>query len=196
MIETREPDINIEALKTRIQQAIERREAEGQTSFAKASAELFELLRRDDFSPDSLLADLPASDARLPATSEFSPQPNFVRAADDHYHVSDLLKYENHQFIWNAYLALLKREPDEEGFTRFLERLHSGQLSKIDILARLRYSPEGKRMKVTIDGLRRHALIRRVYRLPALALSRVARVIIHQKSGAPAANDANRYPDA
>lgn len=166
MIETREPEINIEALKTRIRQAVERREAEGQTSFAQASAELFELLRKDDFSPDSLLANLPASDALVPSTTEFSLQPAFVRAVDDHYHVNDLVQYHDHQFVWNAYRALLKRDPDEEGLRRHLNELRSGRVNKIDILARLHYSPEGKRKNVTVDGLQIPACVRRLYRVP------------------------------
>jgi SAM-dependent methyltransferase len=166
MIETREPEINIEALKTRIRQAVERREADGQTSFAKASAELFELLRKDDFSPESLLGDLPASDALVSSPTEFSLQPAFARAADHHYHVNDLLQYHDHQFVWNAYLALLKREPDEEGLRRHLNELRGGRINKIDILARLHYSPEGKRKNVTVDGLRVPAYLRRLYRVP------------------------------
>jgi hypothetical protein len=81
------------------------------------------------------------------------------------YKLHELLQYDDHEFIWNAYRALLKREPDETGFKGFLERLRSGQRTKIDILASIRYSPEGKRKNVTIDGLLRKALVSKAARL-------------------------------
>ena len=81
------------------------------------------------------------------------------------YKLHELLQYDNHEFIWNAYRALLKREPDETGFKGFLERLRSGQRTKIDILASIRYSAEGRRKNVTIDGLLSKALLSKAVRL-------------------------------
>ena len=81
------------------------------------------------------------------------------------YQLHELLQYDDHEFIWNAYRALLKRQPDETGFKGFLERLRSGQRTKIDVLASIRYSPEGKRKNVTIDGLLSKALVSKVARL-------------------------------
>jgi O-antigen chain-terminating methyltransferase len=166
-----EPEIDIQAIKSRIQQAVARRQAAGQTSFINASAELFELLLADDlavglpisdFSPNGELSLAPAEITRL------ALQPEFICRRDDHYHVNDLLKYHDHQFVWNAYRALLKREPDEEGLRTYLKNLRSGRFNKIDVLASLRFSPEGRRNAVTIDGLRTPAFIRRLYRLPIL----------------------------
>jgi O-antigen chain-terminating methyltransferase len=167
MIETRNQEIDINELKARIRLAVERREAEGRLSFARASAELFDLLAREDFSIDRLLDDSLALPSPSPSVSDLVLQPEFV-AREAGYHVNDLLKYHDHQFVWNAYLALLKREPDEEGLQRHLRELRGGRVNKIDILARLRYSPEGKRQRVTIDGLRLPAMIRRFYRLPGI----------------------------
>lgn len=81
------------------------------------------------------------------------------------YKLHELLQYDDHEFIWNAYRALLKREPDETGFIGFLERLCSGQRTKIDVLASIRYSPEGRRKNVSIDGLLRKALVSKAARL-------------------------------
>lgn len=187
MIETRDAEINIEELKSRIRRAVERREAEGRTSFGKDATELFALLSEEDFSPEVVTADCSAGDEFIRLAIDLSHQSDFVRPSDDRYHVKDLLKYHDRQFVWNAYLALLKREPDEEGFTRFLEKLQSGQLNKIEVLARLRYSPEGKRKKVTIDGLRIPALLRRLYRLPLMALSWSRRVSLRSKLGSTSA---------
>lgn len=81
------------------------------------------------------------------------------------YKLHELLQYDDHEFIWNAYRALLKREPDENGFRGFLERLRSGQRTKVDVLASIRYSPEGRRKNVSIEGLLRKALVSKATRL-------------------------------
>jgi len=166
MIETGNSEINIEALKDRIRLAVQRREAEGQVSFARASAELFDLLSREDFSPERWLEDsMPVTDLSSLVT-DLALQPEFV--PQESYHVNDLLKYHDHQFVWNGYRALLKREPDEEGLSRHLAELRSGRANKIDILARLRYSIEGRRQDVPIEGLRFTSMMRRAYRLPVI----------------------------
>ena len=155
-----EPEIDIQKIRSGIQRAVARRQAAGQTSFINASARLLELLSRDS----SSLAEV-SSDR---ADGQFRSQPEFVPNRDHHYHVSDLFKYHDRQFVWNAYRALLKREPDTEGLTAFLEKLRSGQFNKIDVLAALHFSPEGRRNQVTIDGLRLPATIRRLYRVPVI----------------------------
>ncbi|HLR07283.1 MAG TPA: DUF4214 domain-containing protein, partial [Pyrinomonadaceae bacterium] len=152
-----EPEIDIQAIKSGIQQAVARRHAAGQTSFINASARLLELLSRDV-----------SALANGSAEGRFRLQPEFIPNSDDHYHVRDLLQYHDRDFVWNAYRALLKREPDGEGLGAFLEKLRSGRFNKIDVLARLRFSPEGKRNQVTIDGLRLPATIRRLYRVPVI----------------------------
>ncbi|MGQ0761227.1 MAG: DUF4214 domain-containing protein [Acidobacteriota bacterium] len=81
------------------------------------------------------------------------------------YKLHELLQYDDHEFIWNAYRALLKREPDEIGFKGFLGRLRSGQRTKIDVLASIRYSPEGRRKYVSIEGLLSKALVSKAARL-------------------------------
>lgn len=185
MIETANNEIDVEALKTRIRQAVARREAEGSASFIKKSAELFELLSKDE----PLLELMPLGDGERRPQPELKLQPDFVCASDDRYHVNDLLKYHDHQFVWNAYLALLKREPDEQGLTAFLGKLRRGKFNKIDILARIRYSPEGKRQNVVVEGLLLKAVLRQAYRVPilgyvlelAVALVRLPALIHHQR---------------
>ena len=95
-------------------------------------------------------------------------QPPFQPHADDTYHVNDLLKYHDQNFIQNAYRAILKRGPDATGYKGFIEGLRSGRLNKIDILARLRYSSEGRAKKVRTEGLLLPAIIRMGYRIPVL----------------------------
>jgi O-antigen chain-terminating methyltransferase len=97
-----------------------------------------------------------------------SLQPPFHPNSDDRYHVNDLLKYNDQQFVRNAYQAILKRPADESGCSGLIEGLRSGLLNKIDVIARLRYSPEGREKNVQVEGLRFPAWLRRAYRLPLL----------------------------
>jgi SAM-dependent methyltransferase len=157
MIEMTDSEIDVEQLMAEIRAAVERREAEGQRSLIGASVELYEML--------SAAAELQNQPDELPP---ISLQPEFVPRDDDHYHVNDLLAYHDHTFIWNAYRAILKREPDEEGLRQYLKNLRSGRFNKIDVLASLRFSPEGKSRNVRVEGLTRPALIRRLYRVPVL----------------------------
>ena len=98
----------------------------------------------------------------------FTLQPGFHSHSDGRYHVNDLLKYHDRNFIQNAYRAILKRGPDASGYKAFIESLRSARLNKIDILAGLRYSAEGRAKKVEIEGLLTPALIRKTYRVPVL----------------------------
>lgn len=98
----------------------------------------------------------------------FTLQPPFQPHRDGRYHVNDLLKYHDRNFIQNAYRAILKRGPDAAGYKAFIESLRSGRLNKIDILAALRYSTEGRSKKVEIEGLLTPALIRKSYRVPVI----------------------------
>jgi O-antigen chain-terminating methyltransferase len=103
-----------------------------------------------------------------PSLQQIALQPPFQPHADDRYHINDLLKYHDKQFIQNAYRAILKRDPDRTGYSGFIEGLRNGRLNKIDVLARLRYSSEGRAKKVQTEGLIFPALIRMGYRLPIL----------------------------
>jgi SAM-dependent methyltransferase len=133
-----------------------------------------------------LLATQPPSDSQ-PAPSALNLQPPFHLQPNDQYHIDDFLKYHGEEFLRNAYRALLKREPDQSGWTQYLESLESGRLNKIDILASLRYSPEGDRAQVKVAGLAWPAAIRRLERLPiigylletAIAVIRLPRLLRH-----------------
>jgi SAM-dependent methyltransferase len=155
-----EPELDIQEIKSAIQRAVARRQAAGETSFINASARLLELLSQDASSLGAVSANT--------AEGQFRSQPEFTPNRDDHYHVTDLLKYHDRDFVWNAYRALLKREPDGEGLNDLLKLLRCGRLNKIDVLARLRFSQEGKRNGVRIDGLSLPATIRRLYRVPVI----------------------------
>ena len=70
----------------------------------------------------------------------------------------------------NAYLVLLKRDADVEGMTQRLHQLQGGEQSRLELLFRLRYGPEGKEHKVRVGGLLRAFIIERVCRIPVIGL--------------------------
>ena len=66
--------------------------------------------------------------------------------------LDELLAYNNQQFIRCAYPILLGREPDPTGLNYYLSRMHKGY-PKIQILAQLRLSKEGKAHATKLPGL-------------------------------------------
>ncbi len=95
-------------------------------------------------------------------------QPDFQPHSDHRYHVNDLLRYHDRAFVNAAYRGVLKRSPSETEMLRDLKQLRSGNVNKIDLLATLRFTPEGRAKGVEIDGLMFPALIRRLGQLPLL----------------------------
>lgn len=93
-------------------------------------------------------------------------QPDFEPRSDHRYHLNDLLRFHDRVFVQAAYRAVLKRSPDETEALRDLTRLRSGYVNKVDILADLRFSQEGRAKGVQVDGLLLPMLIRRLGQLP------------------------------
>ncbi|MFN4036688.1 FkbM family methyltransferase [Comamonas aquatica] len=86
-------------------------------------------------------------------TTSFAPvnmplTPALVAAAT----LDELLAQHDQYFIQCAYLTLLGREPDPEGLNYYLSRLRTGY-SKIQILAQLSLSNEGKAYASQLSGL-------------------------------------------
>ena len=108
----------------------------------------------------------PASVAAPRAAPELKLQPDFQPRSNNRYHISDLLRYHDRVFVDSAYRAILKRPPDATESARDLKRLRSGEFNKIDLLAALRYSNEGKAKGVEVDGLTVPAMVRRLGQLP------------------------------
>lgn len=112
---------------------------------------------------DVLLPSVPRTESLVP---DLKLQPELEK--HERYHVNDLLGFHDAQFVRNAYRAILQREPDDHGFPQYLGKLRSGRYSKIDILTSLRFSPEGQRANVPIEGLGRLSAFRKLYRVPVL----------------------------
>ena len=90
----------------------------------------------------------------------------FIPKQYEFVNLNDLLPYQDEDFIRNAYRAILKREPDTEGFNDWLSRLRSGQLNKIEILGGMERSEEGRKGNVKIKGLGLRYLANRSYKIP------------------------------
>jgi hypothetical protein len=69
------------------------------------------------------------------------------------YDVSELLIEYDEDLIRVAYLTILKRDVDVIGLKDRLTLLRQGKISRIEILGRLRFSPEGKKHSVTVRNL-------------------------------------------
>lgn len=82
--------------------------------------------------------------------------------------LGELLCFYDRQFVQTAYLVLLKRDCDVEGLDSRLRKLQSGEMSRVELLFRLRYGPEGKEHGTRVKGLIRVFLTERLCRLPVL----------------------------
>ena len=154
-------EINVASLMAEIRAEAERRKAEG------------EVLVLETPLPPARPASSNGSSA--PAQPEVSHElPRFSLSAAHEpqgassYKLEELLRSYDAEFVENAYRSVLKREPEQAGYARYLEALRGGRFDRVDVLASLRYSPEGKERNVRVEGLRTRALLRRLYRLPVI----------------------------
>lgn len=128
------------------------------------------------FSPDEVMARVRAEVARreMPPAHLLSSAAaiSAVRlntAGDDHlprwqpvaerlshkpeYVLSDYLRFDDEDFVDVAYQKLLLRPADARGRQDYLDALRSGATSKVEILGSIRFSEEGRRCAVHVDGL-------------------------------------------
>ena len=81
-------------------------------------------------------------------------QPVAARLPDRaQYVLGDFLRFDDADFIEIAYEKLLRRPADQEGSQGYLNALRAGTLSKVEILGLIRFSEEGRRQSVHVDGL-------------------------------------------
>ncbi|HYO90134.1 MAG TPA: DUF4214 domain-containing protein [Pyrinomonadaceae bacterium] len=176
MLETGESEINVDQIMHAIRETVARQRQQVAGENGSDASSRFPLINKSS----------------LPAQVDSSPlslQPEFHPRPDNQYHVDDLLKYHGRDFVRNAYRAILRREPDAAGLARHLENLAGGRFNKIDVLASLRFSPEGERAQVKIDGLAWPVAMRRMGRVPLLgyviqllsAVGRLPNLLRHQR---------------
>ena len=153
--------LDLEQLMARIREDAEKRKS---NSLVDASAILYDLLKTEGRFATSVSSSATSLSAgSFPA---LTLEPEFE--AREHYHLEDLLVFNDEAFVRNAYRAILKREPDDSGFAKYLENLRDGRRSKVDILTSLRFSPEGRLRDVKVSGLNRSLLFRKIYNVPVL----------------------------
>lgn len=104
---------------------------------------------------------------RRSAEEDFGALPELELRADNHYHLRELLRYNDREFVRTAYRVTLGREPDEEGMAHHLSSLRLGRVNKTDVVESLRHSPEGEARGATIKGLKPRA-VRRLRHVPYL----------------------------
>ncbi len=93
---------------------------------------------------------------------------NSILGAKKAYNISDFLNYHDETFVRNTYRCILGREPDFPGLEFYLEKLRSGEFSKVEILGRIRYSPEGRSKKIKINNILPLFAINRIYAIPVM----------------------------
>ena len=97
---------------------------------------------------------------------EVMPNPS-IRIGEPAYHLKDLQVFHDAEFIVNAFYAVLRRAPYANEFHRRLDDRRGG-MSKVELLGRLRMSPEGRRVGVRINGLMLPLAVQLGYKVPAV----------------------------
>ena len=164
MVPVRDHEVTIENLVHKINEGARRRAIDsGDRKNPTASPSLVEVSALEE--PLSSQRTTPSQDVdRAPLTSQSAPSPH----NGDHYRLSDLVRYDDQDFVQNSYRAILKRPPDPDGFESYLDGLRQGNLDKVGVLLKLRFSTEGRAKRVRVKGLLLPALSRGVRRLPVV----------------------------
>lgn len=108
------------------------------------------------------------SPMELPRVSALALRPAFEPSDDDRYDVGSFLHLYDADFVDAAFRAILKRAPDDHGFQFYLHGLRSGAFDRVEVIAALRDSDEGKRHNVRVAGLSLPRLMRRMTSLPLI----------------------------
>ncbi|HLG86467.1 MAG TPA: methyltransferase domain-containing protein [Alphaproteobacteria bacterium] len=91
-----------------------------------------------------------------------------VRGNRSSVSLEELLALEGDEFVNRAYLEILGRRPDLEGFKFYSGQLAKGRVTKIEILDALQRSGEGRKRGRAIEGLGRRARLYTLFRLPVI----------------------------
>lgn len=156
MIETNNPEIDVEKLVKRINDEVSRHHQ----FIGKQPCALLGLQNNLNNLLDILAQPIPV------LGTDNSP-PSFTPNPQRQYSLGELVQFHGYEFVANAYQAIMLRPADPEGLGYFLDLLQRGE-SKITILGRLRYSLEGKRHGVTVKGLWFSYLTSQLYGLPII----------------------------
>ncbi|MCK7594455.1 methyltransferase domain-containing protein [Pseudomarimonas salicorniae] len=115
---------------------------------------------------ERIRAEITRRRSAVPA-DELFPTPEPLPASDS-YLLADLLAIHDADFVRQAYLAILRREPDPSGLAHYTRMIREAKLTKVETLGRLRYSPEGRSRSVRIKGLLLPLAVQQVIRVPVI----------------------------
>ncbi len=101
-------------------------------------------------------------------TAEFELPSQNIFIIKECYEIDDFLQYYDINFLENLYLGILGREPDDQGMQNNLKLLHSGKLTRTEILLSFYLSEEGKANNITINGLKSNHSKGFLYRIPII----------------------------
>ena len=160
MMDTQRPKINLDELVRRIRKEVDLRDVRQATGPTHHSEDAGSFER----DPTFRLPPYPESPVSLPRAPESAGD----LALKAEYSVAEFLVYHDVDFVRTAYRCILRREPDTDGFSHYLNLLRSERMSKAELLGRMRYSPEGKARAVRVHGLILHFALHTAYRIPVL----------------------------
>lgn len=108
---------------------------------------------------------------RYKLDNRYRPLPDFDPAPAETYEPPlswlQLVQLEDEALACAVYPTLFGRKASDDEVHHLLQKLHSG-LDKFEVLAELRYSPEGKAYNADVQGLRRAQLKNTLRRIPIL----------------------------
>lgn len=93
-----------------------------------------------------------------------------LRPGRPFYRLQDFTGLTGADLVRAAYGAVLRREPDADGFRHYVKALTSGRYTPVDVLGAIRYSPEGRRRGTPVRGLLVPFILSRLSRLPVVGV--------------------------
>ena len=88
----------------------------------------------------------------------------------DSYTYEDFTKYQDKAFITNIYKAFFGREPENNSGEELLSLLRNGNMSKMEIITKLRDSKEGRDNNVTLIGFKKRLALTLLYKIPLFSI--------------------------
>lgn len=168
------PGVDVDALMEQIRAELEQGRAPEESSAASAgragappstpALSTGEIMERVRAEVARRRADGASSHGHVPGTAQAAVapppyplprwQPAVPRLPDrSQYVLGDFLRFDDADFVETAYRTLLRRPADPEGRQGYLDALRSGAVSKVEVLGSIRFSEEGRRQAVHVDGL-------------------------------------------
>jgi len=84
----------------------------------------------------------------------------------DIYTIEDFTRYHNEEFVEYLYQNILRRKPNRDEVLFYTDLLRTGKALPGELVALVRFSPEGKEQGVTILGIKKRYLLAKLFRIP------------------------------